>query len=643
MKVTWTAQQLPLASNLLAVSPSFLRPKPVTATLLPNSLPRRLLLAAAAAALALLAGCATPPVAEPFKLRIVHVNDHHANLEPQRGFDLTVDGQPTRVELGGMPRVVAAMRQPDDGRPLLKIHAGDALTGTLFHTVFGGVADAQVMNLGCFDTFTLGNHEFDEGDTALRRFLDALRADGRCGTTVLSANVRPAAGTPLAPSGGPPLLQPFVVRTVGGVRVGIVGLTIKGKTLASSQPLPSTVFLEEVDAAAEAVAALRAQGVRHIVLATHLGLQNDLALVRRLPEVDVVIGGDSHTLLASPALAEVGLKPAGAYPQQATNADGAPVCVVQAWEYAKAVGALDVSFDAAGRVTACGGRLVLPIGETVQRKDAAGRWTALPAPEARAVHERLARSPEWQMLPPDPAAEAVVAGYAKQLGERLRERLGEAPAGLCHERVPGGTPSSGCGPQGSDTAQVVAQAFLQASRRAHFALQNAGGVRTHIPQGTISYDIAYRVLPFANTLVEMELTGAEVVAALEDAVSFHRDPVNGVRGSDGAHPYAAGLRWSLDLAQPRGRRFTALEVRDRATGAWSPLRAEARYIVITNDYIAGGKDGYATLGRVHADPTRWVDTGLYYTQTFVDFIRARGTLRAVPADEYAHRLAPIAR
>ncbi|MFN6994813.1 MAG: 5'-nucleotidase C-terminal domain-containing protein [Aquincola tertiaricarbonis] len=611
--------------------------------LLPSPLLRRLARPVVAALFTLLAGCATLPPAEPFKLRIVHINDHHANLEPQRGFDLTVEGLLTRVELGGMPRVVSAMRQLDDGRPLLKIHAGDALTGTLFHTVFGGAADAQVMNLGCFDTFTLGNHEFDEGDAALRRFLDALRADGRCGTAVLSANVRPAAGTPLAPGGGPALLQPYVVRSVGGVRVGIVGLTIKGKTLASSQPLPSTVFLEEVDAAAEAVAALRAQRVRHIVLATHLGLQNDLALVRRLPEVDVVVGGDSHTLLASPGLAESGLKPAGPYPLQATNADGAPVCVVQAWEYAKAVGALDVTFDATGRVTACGGRLVLPIGETVQRQDAAGRWAALPAPEARAVRDILARSPEWQVLPPDPAAEAVVAGHARQLGERLRERLGEAPAGLCHERVPGGTPSSGCGPQGSDTAQVVAQAFLQASRRAHFALQNAGGVRTSIPQGTLSYDTAYRVLPFANTLVEMELTGAEVAAMLEDAVSFHRDPVNGVRGSDGSHPYAAGLRWSLDLNQPRGRRFTALEVRDRATGRWLPLQPEGRYVVMTNDYIAGGKDGYATLGRVHADPTRWVDTGLYYTQTFVDFIRAHGALRPVPPDEYSHRLPPSAR
>lgn len=585
-----------------------------------------------------LAGCATPPAPDPeaFRLRIAHVNDHHANLEPQRSFDIQLDGQPTRLELGGLPRVVAVLRGLDDSVPTLRLHAGDALTGTLFHTVFRGQADAQVMKLACFDTFTLGNHEFDEGDAGLRSFLDALASGPGCHPVVLSANVVPAAGTPLAPApGGAPLFQPWVVRTVGGVRVGIVGLTIRGKTVASSRPLPSTVFLQEVDAARQAVAALQAQGVHHIVLATHLGLQNDLALVRQLPEVDVVVGGDSHTLLASAALAAVGPKPAGEYPQRSVNADGAPVCVVQAWEYAKAVGVLDVGFDAAGRVTSCGGRLVLPIGEGVQRKDAAGRWQPLPADQAQALRQRL--SPEWQVVAPDPAAQAVVQDYARQLGERLRDKVGEAPAALCHERVPGSTPASGCGPRGSDTAQVVAQAFLQASRRAQIALQNAGGVRTGVPQGTVTVDTAYRVLPFANTLVEMALTGAEIQTVLEEAIAFHRDPVNGVRGSDGAHPYAAGLRWQLDLQQPRGQRVSALEVRDRATGRWQPLQPDARYVVVTSDYLAGGKDGYATLGRVQADASRWVDTGLYYTQTFVDHVRAAGTLRPLPLNEYANR------
>jgi len=159
-----------------------------------------------------------------------------------------------------------------------------------------------------------------------------------------------------------------------------------------------------------------------------------------------------------------------------------------------------------------------------------------------------------------------------------------------------------------------------------------------VPQGDISYDTAYKVLPFTNSLIEMEMTGAEIVAVLEDAVSNYMDPVKGVLGSNGSHPYAAGLRWDLDLSKPRGQRFANLEVRDRRSREWRPLEAGQRYIVVTNDFIASGKDGYMTMGAVYKDAGRWVNTGLYYTQTFIDHIRAQGgQLRKPAATDYSHK------
>lgn len=601
----------------------------------------RLLRAGALVLVAQLAGCAglvAPPPGPGLRLQIAHINDHHSNLEPTRGLELKLDGVPTRVEVGGFARVSALIRRSAKDPSVLKLHAGDAQTGTLYHTIFKGKADADLMNLVCFDTFTLGNHEFDYSDQALSVFLDFLRSDPRCGTEVLSANVRPQLGTPLLPHAGAAYLKPYTVREVKGVKVGIVGITVKGKTVNSSRPLPSTTFLEEVDAATEAVAALRAQGVRHIVLATHFGYQNDLALAKRLPEVDVIVGGDSHTLLGPASMGDLGLAPEGPYPTTARNADGDPVCVVQGWEYSKAVGFLDVDFDPAGKVTRCGGKIVVPVGDRFERRDPGGKWAPVPPALASALVGRLSAAGPAQVVQPDPDAEALIKSFREQLDTSMGRKLGTAPQGLCHVRVPGSNAAAGCGPQGSDTAQVVAAAFLDASRRAHFAVQNSGGVRVAVPQGDLSYDTAYRVLPFANTLVEVELTGTEVQAALEDAVAFHLDPVNGVRGSDGAHPYAAGLRWALDLSEPKGQRFSQLEVRDRTSGAWAALQPNQRYVVVMNDYIASGKDGYTTLGKVTADRSRWVDTGLYYTQTFIDFLAARqGRLEKLPLDDYAHR------
>lgn len=597
------------------------------------------LLAAFAAGLGI-AGCAglDTQAVQPLRLRIAHINDHHSNLDAIKNFDLTIDGVPTRMDIGGFARVHTVFSEFSKQPSVLKIHAGDAQTGTLFHTIFKGRADAELMNSVCFDTFTLGNHEFDYGDQALSSFLTDLRSDKACKTDVISANVRPKIGTPLAPKSAADYFQPYVIKQVSGVSIGIVGLTIKGKTVNSSRPLESTVFLEEIDAATAAVAELRARGIKHIVLATHLGYGNDMALVQRLPEVDVVIGGDSHTLLGSDELKAFGLAPAGKYPTQGRNAEGAPVCITQAWEYTKGVGVLDVEFDAQGKVLQCGGRLVIPVGDNFQQKDAAGKWQAVPPQARAALAARLNGSADFKVISPNPQATALVKRFSDELGSSLSRKLGTAPQAFCHVRVPGTAAANSCGPQGSDAAQYVAEGFLQASRRAHFSLQNAGGVRVAIPQGDISYDTAYRVLPFANTLVEMEMTGAEVQTTLEDAVAFHLDAVNGVRGSDGAHPYAAGLRWALDMSQPRGKRFSKLEVRDRVTGQWSAVQPSQRFTMVTNDYIASGKDGYATLGAIYKDKGRWVDTGLYYTQTFIDFIASRnGQLDKVDADQYSHR------
>lgn len=149
----------------------------------------------ASGAVALLAGCATEPTRHaPITLNIAHINDHHSQLEPQANAELMVGDQLLRMSLGGFPRVTAAMREIENSTlNLLKLHAGDAITGTLFYTFFKGQADARLMNTVCFDAFALGNHEFDDGDSVLKNFLDEL-AQGDCKTSVISANVKHAAG-----------------------------------------------------------------------------------------------------------------------------------------------------------------------------------------------------------------------------------------------------------------------------------------------------------------------------------------------------------------------------------------------------------------------------------------------------------------
>lgn len=575
----------------------------------------------------------------PLELNIAHINDHHSNLAPFMEFDLTLGSVPTRVEAGGMARTAAQLRALDGTPNLLKLHAGDAITGTLFHTLFKGEADAAVMKTICFDAMSLGNHEFDGGDIELRRFLDFMR-QGSCYTPVLSANVEPEVGSPLAPLHRGDYLQPYLVKWIGGVPVGIIGIVVRGKTQDSSRPLPTTRFLDEAETAQHYVDELRAQGVRHIVLLTHHGYQADLALAARVSDVDAIIGGDSHTLLGD--FSAYGLAAAGPYPTQVRNKDGDPVCVGQAWEYNKVVGHMNIRFDAQGRVADCGGQATLQIGDRFSRADAAGAYAPVDEATRQGILAALAARPGVKVVTPEPMAQNEVERYAGLMENLTKRVIGRTTDPLCLVRIPGeesgrGSGIAGCEganqlARGSDIVQVVAEAFLAGSKRADFALQNAGGVRISLPAGPISFENANKVLPFANVLIEMPVTGAQLVATLEDAVANHLDK----GGSTGGHPYMAGVRWDLDLSKPRGQRFANVKVRHRQTGAWTAIDVARTYTLVTSDFLASGKEGYATLGAIYATGN-FVNTYLLYTQTFVDYVQEKGAVARPAVEDYSHQ------
>ena len=596
-----------------------------------------------ALASAVLMGCggSDEPTYKPLELNIAHINDHHSQLDAFAATELTLDGVATQVELGGFARQTALFKSVAGTQNLLKIHAGDAVTGSLYYTFFKGAVDAQMMNTVCFDAFTPGNHEFDDGDGVLKGFLDEL-AKGPCKTSVVSSNVVPATGSPLAPTGGTPYLKPYVIKEVDGVKVGLIGITIAGKTVNSSRPLATTTFNDEVTSAQKAIDELKAQGIRHIVAITHQGYDADKALASRLTDVDVIIGGDSHSLLGD--FKAVGITTSsGAYPTVITNKSGEPVCIGQAWEYSKAFGLMNVQFNESGAVKSCGGRATLLIGDQFKRKDAAGVWQTVSDTVRTTLMANLAANqPLVKVLTPDAAAVATLKTYADQVNAEKAKPIGTATEALCLVRVPGESTNRSAGTagceagnklaRGSDAAQAVAEAFLFAAKRADFSLQNAGGVRVPVAAGGLSMNTAFTLLPFTNVLVEVELTGREVVAALEDAVANHLD----LAQSNGSHPYAAGLRWDLDMSKPKGQRFANVQVRNKTTGAWTAIDLAKNHVLVTNDFIASGKDGYTALGTAY-NAGRYVNTYLLYTQSFVDYVLAKGSLARPARADYSHQ------
>lgn len=579
---------------------------------------------------------------EPLDLTILHVNDHHSHLDAE-STTLTLNnaaGAATRVglPLGGFARVAAVIAELSTASSnVIKLHAGDAMTGDLYFTQSEGEADAVMMNTVCFDAFAIGNHEFDNRDAGLVKFIDFLHAaPGPCRTPVLSANVNAAAGSALSGR-----IEPYTIVERSGQKIGVVGLTVAGKTRNASRPDASTVFAEELLSAQGAIDSLGREGVNKIVLLSHQGYAVDVAMASQLSGVDVIVGGDSHTLLGPDSLKAYGLSPGGNYPTEARDSDGRRVCVAQAWQYSYAVGELKVSFDRDGVVSSCGGRPHILVGDAFSEGGAAPS-----AADVAAYRTQLDESGAFSVIAPLPAAVTALEPYKLAKDALGLEVAGSSADDLCLRRVPGSKRDSSrsrlgdaCNldphvtAHGGDIQQRVAEAFLHQGQRfggADIALQNAGGVRVDIAAGAVTVGKVYELLPFKNLLVRLTLSGDEVVSTLEDAVE---SVINGT--GTGAYPYTAGLRFNVDMNQTRGSRISAMEWRD-ASGSWVAFDRARNYRLITNNFTAEGGDSYDTLKRV--DAARREDTFLDYADAFLQYVKDNSPLSRPDTTAFSTKL-----
>lgn len=575
---------------------------------------------------------------QAYELKVLHINDHHSHLDADSGMDLTLAGAKTRVKAGGMARVATLFNELGNSGNVLKLHAGDAITGTLYYTTTKGEADAAAMNKICFDAFAVGNHEFDAGDAGLVDFINFLNPTNHpCAspTPILGANVVPEVGvSPLTPSAtdrSQDYLKPYVIKTVGGEKIGIIGIVIANKTKNSSNPDASTQFLNEIETAQKYIDELAEKNIGKIIVLSHYQYANEINLAKALSGVDIVVGGDSHTLLGD-GYAELGLKPGGAYPTVVTNKDGDTACVVQAWQYSAIVGELNVTFNG-DTVSTCSGMPHMPLANSFKRKNSEGDRVELDGADREAVIQAVADNALLSIVDEDEPTKTVVAQYADEVDRLKKQKIATAAEDLCLERIPGqgyrNCDTTAMPLRGSEVSGVVSYAFLRQSNRADMTIQNAGGVRQSISSGDYTTGMAYELLPFSNTLVNIDMTGQQIKNVLEEALDY------AYAGSTGAYPYGAGVRWSVNGAKSMGYRFSNIEVQDKNNSSWSPLQLDKIYTVVTNSYIASGKDGYLTFGEVSKDNQKIEDTYLDYAQSFVDYVTEKKSFGKLPSTDYS--------
>ncbi len=287
-------------------------------------------------AAAVLLACTVPLAAAEKTVTILHTNDMHSHL---MGFapelDYTADKVGDDATIGAYARLATAIAGERKARtnPVLLLDSGDFTMGSLFHMLVREEAfELRIMKAMGYDLVTLGNHEFDLMPKGLARILSSGAAKGMPEVVFSSAIFSAESDKDdTLEAAFRKYVKPYAVKTIDGIKVGFFGVI--GDIAIGDSPFASPVkFRKKFEAAGEMVKILREQEkVDMVVCISHSGVylgseSEDEALAKKVPGIDVIVSGHTHTRLEKPLVVN-------------------GVIIVQAHDYARALGVLDIAWE----------------------------------------------------------------------------------------------------------------------------------------------------------------------------------------------------------------------------------------------------------------------------------------------------------
>lgn len=420
------------------------------------------------------------------------------------------------------------------------------------------------MNMMGFDVGSLGNHEFDQGIAALKAQIFGGLDPKEGKVTHAGAKFDYVNANVIETSTGKPLIKPYVVKEVGGVKIGFIGLVTKATPSKVSPAGTAGVrFLsaeEEVAAVNKYAKELQDQGVETIIVLAHdpamtkegvtTGEAADLA--KALPTdspVDVIVAGDNHAL----ANGEVNGK-----------------LIVQAYSYGTAFEDIKLMID--------------PTTGDVAEKSATVTTTFQDG-----VKE-------------DPESLAIIKKSLDKHPELTK------PVGTTDGSVTRTDAYNNEAPLGNLIADAMRQAdFGDKASAADFAFMNPGGIRADLPQGDVTFADLAKIQPFGNTLVKLELTGAQIQTLLQQQWGTNADGTPNTKTLQ-----ISGLKYTADFNKPVAERVTSLTLEDG-----TPIDPGKTYTAVVNNFMAAGGDNYKVLVDAKSSLAGPIDLDVFY-QYIVD-------------------------
>ncbi|XP_040575833.1 snake venom 5'-nucleotidase [Lepeophtheirus salmonis] len=471
-------------------------------------------------------------IVTPFQLNIIHINDIHVRMEEIDSRGETCSASSSRC-FGGLARVkyLADNMKRSLHNPLF-LNGGDFYQGTNWYSFYKWKAVTHFSNQLGFDAMALGNHEFDDGNKGLKPFLEGAKFP------IICANID-ASKDPILRN----KFQKSITINVGGKRIGIVGY-VTLRTEYTSQPDDTLVFTEEVEAITKEAKNLKGKGVDIIIALGHSGYDKDQEIARKIPEIDVVVGGHSHSFLyhTNNGASQSGDYIEGDYPTMVRQPSGKQVPVVQAFAFTKYLGKLTVNFDINNRVTSAYGNPVLldqNVREDVGMKSELKEW------------------------------KKSITAFEKSV-------VGVASVDL----IPSQSRESNLG-------NVVTDSMLYGLRSKYdvrLAIFNSGSLRSTINAGRVTQGDILKVIPYGNPNYIVKLSGRSLINIFELWV-------NGGRG----FLQVSGFKVFIDKTRRGGFLVKVLSVSRHNPRMYCPLKKYKLYPVAIPSYIAGGGERYSII------------------------------------------------
>ncbi len=462
----------------------------------------------------------------PLTMKVFAINDFHGQLPADR----RVSNRP----VGGAAYLAAYIKQHRQQTPYsLTVHAGDAVGASpLVSALLQDQPAMDFLNTLGVDVGTVGNHEFDEGITELKRLVD-----GGCHPTAGcwgGANFPYIVSNVVETATGKTIFPPYLIKNVAGARIGFVGAVLRGTPeIVTASGVAGLEFLDEVTSINAAVAELHEHGVHAIILLIHQGgVQNATTgeltgaiadIAKNIDDdVDVIASGHSHTSI---------------------NAMIDGKLITQALSYSIAFADIDLTIDRAKRdIVAKKAEIVTTFNDAIE---------------------------------PDAEIAALVKKYADQTAPLANRVVGTLATDLPNEQNEAG--ESAIGNLIADSQRV--------GMATQFAFMNPGGIRAPLSAGEITYGELFSVQPFGNNMVKIDLTGDQVYTLLNQ--QWQPQPDGSVRTR---FLQISGLTYTWSDARAVGDKVVEIRGADG-----QPIDRAATFSVAINSFLADGGDGFTIL------------------------------------------------